>query len=204
MLRNRTDRQPLAALLLCVGTWVHRPVTSPLQHLTAVVLVGVIGVASCAHRSPTVDNQQRTDVGTVALELVPPPVTEVTAPTQGQQTLSPEAAPETVSQALPTYPSSALEDRIACTVQLLYHIQTDGSATVARLEWNPGPPQIHVEAFESAIRDAVGNWEFIPAYQMRSKRGADGNVTSFEKHLIPKARDAVIRFRVEDGKAIVE
>jgi hypothetical protein len=114
-----------------------------------------------------------------------------------------EGAPETLSQGLPVYPDSAIADGVACTARFLYHIETDGSATVVRLEWDLAPPPHHVETFESAIRDAVATWRFVPAFQLVYKETSDGK-KGFEKPLIPKAGRALIRFRVEDGRGIVE
>lgn len=166
-------------------------------------LATVIGLAGCAHRHLEVDQEPPQGLGTTEIEILPPPEPETAPPRDVRKRPPPEAAPQTISQALPTYPARALEDRVACAAQLLYHIQTDGSATLVRLNWDPAPPPGHEEAFESAIRDAVATWEFVPAYQLRFKELPDGS-PSFEKRLIPKARRAVIRFRVEAGQPIVE
>ena len=174
-----------------------------MRHLTVVVLATAIGLVGCAHRRISVEQVQTQGVGTAELELLPPPEPEQPSLGNVQKKPTPEASPETVSQALPRYPTSALEDRVACTARLLYHIQTDGSVTIVRLVWDPAPPQDHVEAFESAIRDAAATWEYMPAYRLRHKERDDGTA-GFEKQLIPKARRAVIRFRVEGGQAVVE
>jgi hypothetical protein len=171
-----------------------------MHHLTAVVLAATILVGCSARRVPLEVDLQ--GVGRTDLELLPSPEPERTADVN-PASLPPEAAPETVSQALPTYPSLAINDGVACTAELLYHIETDGSATLVRLTWDLPPPADHVDAFESAINDAVAAWEFVPGFQLRFKERADGTM-SYEKHLIPKARRAAIRFRVEGGKGVVE
>jgi hypothetical protein len=171
-----------------------------MHQLTAVVVAATILVGCAARRvPPDVDAQ---GVGTAELDLLPSPEPERpagVAPTR----LPPEAAPETVSQALPTYPNSALNEGVTCTAELLYHIETNGSATLVRLTWNLPPPSDHRDAFESAINDAVTTWEFTPGYQLILVERADGTMR-YEKRLIPKARRAMIRFRVEGGKGVVE
>jgi len=171
-----------------------------MHHLTAVVVAATILVGCAARRVPSdVDAQ---GVGTAELELLPSPEPERAADV-APTTLPPEAAPETVSQALPTYPNAAVNDGVACTAELLYHIETDDSATLVRLTWDLPPPSDHLDAFETAINDAVATWEFAPGYQLRLVERADGTM-SYEKRPIPKARRAVIRFRVEGGKGVVE
>jgi len=162
--------------------------------LAAATLLG------CAARSPADLDARK--VGRAELEPLPPP--DPGRPVEASAlALAPEGAAKTLIQALPAYPDAALSDAVDCRAELLYHIETDGSATLVRLEWNPPPPAGHVAGFEASIRDAVATWRFEPAYQLRLKERADGGMT-YEKRLIPKARRVAVRFRVEDGKAVVE
>jgi len=166
------------------------------------VLLALIPWVGCAHRAETIESPSGIHVGRTDLEVLPP---EPPPPALRDQSKRPppEAAPETLSQALPAYPVSALEDGVSCTARLLYHIQTDGSAELVSLEWELAPPGEHREAFEPAILAAVGTWEFAPAYQLRLRIQPDESA-HFEKRPIPKAAHALVRFQVEDGQPVVQ
>ena len=162
-----------------------------------------LGLPSCSTRRPPVVDMSQPGTGTAELEILPAVEPQSSYQTDAQKRPPPETAPQTLSQSLPTYPPSALEHGVACSARLLYHIQTDGSATLVRLAWDSSPPQEHLEAFESAIRAAVATWEFKPAMQLRLKTLADGSAR-FDKRVIPKAGHAIIRFRVDEGKAVID
>ena len=93
--------------------------------------------------------------------------------------------------------------QVACSARVLYHIETSGSATLVRLEWDAPPPEQHREAFELAIQEAMAEWEFQPAMRVRGKKLPDGSTVP-ETRLVPKASYAVIRFRVVEGRGVVE
>ncbi len=114
-----------------------------------------------------------------------------------------QTAPKTLTQPLPAYPESALADEVSCSARILYHIETDGLATLVRLGWDVPPPDAHAAAFESSIHDAVAAWRFDPATRLNPGRRPDGVVT-YSRQVIPKAVNVLIRFRVEGGRAVVE
>jgi hypothetical protein len=60
-----------------------------------------------------------------------------------------------------------------------------------------------VAAFERAIRDAVEGWRFEAAQRLLLRTLPDGS-GGFERRPIPVARHAIVRFRVEGGRPIVE
>ena len=109
--------------------------------------------------------------------------------------------PGPLHQILPKYPESALSEAVACVARILYHVEISGQATLVRLEWDDPPPAEYVTEFEEAIRTAISQWSFIPAVRIVSKTQDDGSIV---RTPVPKAQHALIRFRVEDGKAIVE
>jgi len=111
--------------------------------------------------------------------------------------------PMPITQALPIYPESALEAAVACEARILYHVDTSGKATLVRLEWKEPPPTDQLTIFEEAIRTAVSEWTFHPAFRIVPKTQDDGSIEPVQTPL-PKASHAFIRFRVEDGQAIVE
>ena len=82
-------------------------------------------------------------------------------------------------------------------------VTASGQATLVRLEWDEPPPAAYVSEFEEAIRTAISQWSFIPAVRIVPKTRADDSI-EFNRTPIPNAQHAFIRFRVEDGKAIVE
>jgi hypothetical protein len=172
-----------------------------MRYLAWLLAVSSAIVTGCAvHRTPV--QADSPGVGRAELELLPSPEPERT-PDVAPTTLRPEAAPETLRQSLPAYPPPAVDEEVACTARILYHMETDGTATLVELTWGPPPPTDHLPAFESAIEEAVASWRFNPAYQLIYEKRA-GEVVGFEKRLIPKARSAAIHFRVEGGKGVVE
>lgn len=104
---------------------------------------------------------------------------------------------------MPSYPEAALPSEVACSAKLLYHIQTDGSAWLVRLEWAVPPPQDHRDSFEEALSEAVAEWRFTPARELAPKKMPDGSIEP-EPRPIPTAVNAIIRFRMEEGKPVVE
>jgi hypothetical protein len=53
------------------------------------------------------------------------------------------------------------------------------------------------------IRTAMLDWEFIPAIKWVRKEREDGTIR-LSPQRIPKAERAIVRFRVEGGRGIVE
>ncbi len=92
---------------------------------------------------------------------------------------------------------------MACTARILYHVEVSGQATLIRLEWDVAPPPGHLEAFEDSITDAVDGWEFTAAFRIIREARDDGSIEP-RIQPIPQAQHALVRFRVEDGKAVVE
>ena len=163
--------------------------------LAAVALLLIVPIA-CAHRG---NAELRT--GAAEIELLPPPVR--IAPQGHEPPFRPELGPIELRQDLPAYPLSALGDAVACTARLLYHIETDGSASLVRLEWDEPPPPEHTDAFVSAIDAAMARWEFEPGRRWIKRTQPDGT-SKREMQLIPKSGRALIRFRVDDGKPVVD
>ena len=163
------------------------------------LLLAVLVVAACANLKAPETNR----TGTSDLEVLPPPPREPPPEGYTPRLRPPETPPETRRQSLPGYPESAVAFEVKCTARLLYHIQTDGSATLVRLEWEVPPPPEHLTRFEEKIQEAVASWEFIPAKKWVPTKMHDGSTTTVP-HPIPKAERAVVRFRVEDGAGVVE
>jgi len=159
--------------------------------LAALTVASVL--AGCSHRR----------VGTVGLEDLPPPEIAPSRLASPSARPSAEVPAQTLLQALPRYPDAALGDEVHCTARLLYHIEVDGTASLVRLEWDPAPAAEYREAFEKAIREAVATWSYTAARRYRWKKNPDGSL-EFEERAIPTARRAIIRFRVEKGRGVVE
>ena len=166
----------------------------------ALLLLLTTTVPGCGRRAPTVETP--TFVGSSEIEVLRPQ-SEPSIRVESEQRPPPEGAPATLQQDSPVYPESAIEARVTCAARLLYHIETDGTASVARIDWDVAPPEPHAPAFEATIHDAVATWRFQPAFQQVFRELPDGSYR-FEKKPIPKAVTAVIRFRVVDGVPIVD
>lgn len=165
----------------------------------AIAALAIVALA-CAARVEPQQDASAPRVGTSDLENVPPPETE---PEPEAKRRPFEIPAEIISQELPVYPQEAVSMEVACVARILYHIETTGSATLIRLEWEAPPPDQHREAFETSIEEALSRWEFKPAMKIRGKKLPDGSTVA-DQRLIPKASYAIIRFRVEDGRGIVE
>ncbi|ANM30377.1 hypothetical protein ABI59_13555 [Acidobacteria bacterium Mor1] len=167
------------------------------------LLFVLVTLPACSQHRHAATHQELSDpgVGTTDMEYVETEEPQE-KPKLGGRYLS-QAAPTKLRQELPEYPAAALADQVDCTAELLFHILTDGTAKVVRLEWNPAPPEQHKEAFEQAIHTAVADWEFVPGFRWIRRTDDDGQVR-VEKQDIPKGRTVRIRFRVEGGKAVVE
>jgi hypothetical protein len=162
--------------------------------LAAILLFG----CACRHRRDLSEPR----VGATELELLPAiehPVSEGYEPARSRIS----TPPVTLRQELPSYPEAAIADEIRCEARLLYHIETDGTARLVRLEWDLPPPDERRDAFESAIRNAVAGWEFVPSQRWTPVETEDGSTRRRPKP-IPKAGRALVRFRVVDGTPIVE
>ena len=142
-------------------------------------------------------------IGTSDLEVLPPSPREPLPEGYKPKLRPPESPPETLDQPLPEYPESALPDEVGCVARLLYHILKDGSATLVRLEWDEPPPPEHQGSFEDSIREAMLGWRFIPAKKWVPTKMEDGSTTTVPQ-AIPKAERAIVRFRMEDGRGVVE
>jgi hypothetical protein len=137
---------------------------------TIAVLLVALALSGCAGRRSTVE--QNPGVGWSEIRILPSPEPDPAAAAVG--TLPAESAPEVVDQAPPSYPASALDDLVDCTARILYHIQTDGSAELVRLQWEPPPPSVHLEVFEAAIHEAIAGWAFVPGQQLAPWERPDG------------------------------
>jgi len=170
---------------------------------SVLALLLVLLVSACAmHKAPENDSQQPL-VGTADLEDVPPPPRNPPSESYTPTRRPFEVPPRPLSKRLPLYPDSALPSEVTCVGRILYHVEVDGSATLVRLNWDVAPPDRFMAAFELAIRAAIDDWEFRPAVQVTPEKHPDGTVTPQNK-FVPKARYAVIRFRVEQGQGVVE
>ena len=107
------------------------------------------------------------------------------------------------NQELPDYPNSAVDEGVACVARVLYHVETTGQATLVRLEWDQPPPSKYLGEFEQAIEAAVLKWSYAPAVEIVGEKQDDGSV-ELVRTPVPSAQRAFIRFRVENGKAVVE
>ena len=103
----------------------------------------------------------------------------------------------------PAYPESVVTEGVSCAATLLYHIQKDGSVSLVRLGWDDPPPPEYEDRFEGEIRTAMLEWRFIPAKKWVPTELEDGSI-DLVPHPIPKAERAIVRFRVEQGRGIVE
>ena len=166
-----------------------------LKRFAAVALLFIVPIA-CAHRGNV---ELRT--GAAEIELLPPPTR--TAPEGQRPPHRPEVGPIEIRQDLPVYPPSALEDGIACTARLLYHIETGGNASLVRLQWDDPPPPEHTNAFAASIESAMATWEFEPARRWILRTQPDGTEKR-EMQVIPKSGRALIRFRVDNGRPVVD
>jgi hypothetical protein len=168
------------------------------RYLANVVLILVTATTGCASRKPP--EQPVPHVGTARMDHFQPPATQ--SPRVG--VAAPMVVPPRArTQVLPAYPEAALDEAVACVARILYHVETSGRATLVRLEWAEPPPTQHLEAFEESIRNAVSEWTFHPAVRIEREQRADGSIEGVTTSQ-PKALHAFVRFRVEDGKAIVE
>jgi hypothetical protein len=111
--------------------------------------------------------------------------------------------PQPLRQEPPEYPPEALDSEIGCTARLLYHVEKDGSPSLVRLEWEVTPPDQFLETFDATVRTAVEAWEFKPAYKIVPVELPDGAIEP-EIIQVPSAHRALIRFRVIDGRGVVE
>ncbi len=174
-----------------------------MQVLVSCIVAIALALTGCAGRRTSPDDASQPRFGTADLEILPPPPSQPPPEGYEPKVRPPESAPVVRRQGLPRYPESALQSEVTCTARLLYHIQTDGSATLVLLEWDVPPPDEHLKAFEKAIKEAVGGWEFTPARRYVSTKMPDTSIRLVPK-TIPKAGRALIRFRVEKGRAVVE
>jgi outer membrane biosynthesis protein TonB len=163
---------------------------------------GLIVIASVWLFADCRKSQPQLTTGISEMEILPPEV-EVTSAKRDRRKRTAESAPKTLAQALPNYPKTALADSVDCRVRLLFHIEIDGTARMVRLAWEHAPPVPHVAAFESAIHSAVATWQFEPAKRYDYRMDDEGKIDVSGKP-IPKARNAIISFRVENGRPVVE
>lgn len=153
-------------------------------------------LSGCAHRPPPGDSPDRS--GATEIEDFQP---ESREPDDRPPPLV--IPPQALERPLPAYPETALADHVACTARVLFHVEPDGSVRLVRLEWDIPPPDEHVEAFESVIREVIPRWDYVPATRIEPRERPDGSIESkFRK--IPKAQHSRIRFRVERGRGVVE
>lgn len=173
-----------------------------MRRTTAGFLALALAFAGCATRGqpePTPDPER---TGTAEMEQLQAPYS---APAGGytRQAGPLELPPEPLSQELPVYPASALPAEVSCVARILYHTETDGTSSLVRLDWETAPPEVHREAFATAIREAVASWVFKPAVRVVPTTLPDGAVEP-SREPVRHAGRAVIRFRVESGVPIVE
>lgn len=171
------------------------------SRLRSVVLLLAGLVSGCARPVAPEVTPRRSFDGATDMVILPPDGLEPTVRTEAELP-PPQAAPTTLEQALPEYPQAALTDEVACSAEVLYHIETDGGARLVRLEWEIAPPDEHRAVFETAIRDAIAGWRFVPAKRIRRDFDADGKL-HWEEQPIPKAKRALIDFRVVEGRGTV-
>ena len=174
--RPRVPRAVVAAIWLCVISAAH--------------------VGCAARRHATAESVPR--VGASSIEDFQPPPTPT--PDRRPPLILP---PQVLRRELPRYPESALAERVACVARILYHVDTAGRATLVRLEWVEPPPAEHVRAFEEALRTALSDWRFEPAVRVVPEKRSDGSIEPLQTP-VPAAQHAFVRFRVENGQAIVE
>jgi hypothetical protein len=162
------------------------------------VLLLALLIACAGGKKPAVQ-----PTGTSDLEVLPPPPYE--PPPEGARLKrGPLVLPyEVEDRSSPGYPEAALADEIACSARLLYHILRDGSAKLVRLEWEAPPPPEYETAFEEEILQAMASWRYTPARKMVPVKHEDGS-TELVLEPVPKAERAIVRFRVEQGRGIVE
>lgn len=162
--------------------------------MSSVLIVLLLTTCACARKPPE---------GSTEIEILPPPpyepLPEGVRPRFGPMVFPPEV----LKRDPPVYPESVVAEEVSCTARLLYHIQQDGLVTLVRLEWDDPPPADHQELFEESIRTAILEWRFLPAVKIVATELDDGSL-DLERQPVPKAERAIVRFRVEGGRGIVE
>ena len=164
------------------------------------VLVVFAAAIGCAARKPA-QAEPAPPVGTSQIDDFQPPPSD--SRRAGEERPPRVFPPRPLDRTLPTYPESALPNAVACVARILYHVETSGHATLVQLEWVEPPPAEYVTDFEEAIRTGVSEWRYWPAVRVVPERQADGSIEPVRTP-VPRAQHALIRFRVEDGKAVVE
>lgn len=164
-----------------------------------VAITALVFALGCAQRTQDLP-KPRPSVGKTQIEPLAPTASDFRP---GQKRVPLIIPPQILAQDLPRYPGSALEEGVACTARILYHVEVSGRATLIRLEWDVPPPPVHLGAFEKAITDAVAGWAFNAAFRIIPETRDDGSIEPRHQP-IPQAQHALVRFRVEDGQAVVE
>ncbi len=164
-----------------------------------VAITALVFALGCAQRTQDLA-KPRSSVGKTQIEPLAPTASDFRP---GQKRAPLIIPPQILAQHLPQYPGSALEDAVACTARILYHVEVSGTATLIRVGWDVAPPPVHLDAFEKSLADAVARWAFNAAYRIIPETRDDGSIETRHQP-IPQAHHALVRFRVEDGQAVVE
>jgi len=151
----------------------------------------------CAARQPTLDDPTSRSGSAQIQDFQPESDSSATGP---PRLVIP---PSALKRPLPEYPEPALDEEIACTARLLYHVEASGAVKLVRLEWDVPPPPHHLAAFEASISEAISHWDYTPAVRIGVMKQPDGSVKSTYT-TIPKAQHSLIRFRVVEGRGVVD
>jgi hypothetical protein len=165
---------------------------------TSIWILVIAACVACAGRQIPVENAR---IGTSDIEHLSPAAPE--SRPEGEKRPPLIYPPEPLQQEAPEYPREALDSEVSCAARLLYHVESDGSASLVRLEWEKAPPEKFLATFDAAIRAAVAAWEFEPAQRVEPEKLPNGAIEP-KMTPVPSAHRALIRFRVVDGRGVVE
>ena len=181
--------------------WSLKP--EDVNKLIPILLAALLLPSGCRNRLPQTTPHTPQTAGTSEMELLGPPPRREPTPEDLDinHPMDIKAVPR--RQGKPAYPPAGLPTEQACIARVLYHVEPDGSATLVHLEWDVPPGDAFTKLFEASIRDAIAGWEFSPAHRIITTEFPDGSRDS-EAIPIKYADRAVIRFRVLEGRGVVE
>jgi hypothetical protein len=172
------------------------------QNLLLVVLLGVL-LCGCRGNAVRTTPRPSGSTGTAEMEILGPPPRREPTVEDLEKGYPTDLQAFARRQAKPDYPPEAVDGAQECTARILFHVEVDGTVTLVRLEWDPEPDSGFLQLFEDSIRNAMAGWEYSPAHRIITTEKPDGSIDS--KAIPIKSADRVIiRFRIVDGKGVVE
>jgi hypothetical protein len=168
-----------------------------------ILMAAMFLLAGCNTVSPDTVPKPPEPTGSSEMEILGPPPRREPTPADLDRGYPTDLQAFARRQEKPSYPMEALPFVQSGTARILYHIEVDGSATLVRLEWDPGPDDDYLKLFEDSIQTAMAGWEFAPAHRIMTTEHPDGSIDS-NAVPIKSADRVIIRFQVIDGKGVVE